>query len=1732
MNPYVTGGGGVTFERRVGVLYLSHLLLEDNAIGIGDGRKVVNVAFQQASVHPVDDLVVSAALPDELEPSLMLMLAVRRSLNLVKSDERTRQLVKQFIDALANILDKGSVDDPEHRLGLVVAGPQLHAEQLRELANHATVQVNAFDFFDLVHTPNKFSRAVRERLDHLEKLVEYALNDHKEAELGERCVRQRTWELLSRLTVLMLRLESPDETDWVNLSNRLTPVARRHDTTGASQLRDRLFELVGTYSQRAAKVDRTLLRRDAHSQLKTTISRRNQKDWQLLRHLHDRALSLINDKLATNDDRQVHLDRSETVAELLSTIKEVAAVVVIGESGVGKSSLATSSLSAAVAADSESTAILCINLRTVPTKTVEFESMLDCSLTTLLSEMSAPLSLLVVDSADAVMEGSEDVFRYLVDVAHASQVKIIAVCTTDAKQVVNDVLTECFGSDVVEHSVPLLTDSEIDKIVNTFPELKDLNVNLRSRELLRRLVVVDLLVRSKPTEVPLTDADAMNEVWSGLVRRHEKSDRGSPDARELELLRLADHELGNGDQWSMIQEVDHTVRDGLYRDGLLRKPLDNQYRLVPEFVHDEVRSYAVAHLLLTNGNPASRILQAGCPRWTLAAARLACQAWLAQSDTPAMPSQGGFIKLQTSFNALVEAGYGRRWGDVPGEALLALADPEALLRDAWPELCSDDPNGQPRLARLIDQRFRDENGFVKVAAVEPVIALMLESDSPWRSGEYAQNLLRDWLWVHVFMETDAGHPLRMLLQQRIVEASAEADRRLAERQTAEAEKRAARTPHEIEEELLRLNLEREFFVSAIGHNNLPTKRRSEIPNEITDEIVVELLALLGPDLGNDGEAILRRVAQHAPYALFPALERYLVGNALASWESEFLAELIEAYYIDGKKIHEYDVHKNGIRPHRSDNRFGYDVPLAAYYRGPFLPLLYSNFSNGVAVLNHIFNHAAIVRARSLSDSNRKGSHIQNNPDDAYQVDLKITGTSQQYIGDEQVWSWYRGTTVGPYPCMSALQAIERRCDQLIETCVSSIKEIAIRDIASILLRDCNNLAMVGLVVGLLVRHLEHADRLLDPYLVEPLIWEFEFSRASSETSILAANSEGLKEPERRNWSLQKAAMFMVLQAVQRSDDERVAELRKLSRSLVANALCKIESEHHEPVEAEAATGGILKQWLAKVRSWAASLDYDKFEAHDTADGFQLQVKQSEDVTQTLRSDSEDLQHYQEYCRLFFRYYIKPDEGQPETIGPDELETDIVSVEELLENPPSFRDPDPWDIAGLVSATILEEHLLHEVYLAEDKLAFAIETVFQIAEGATQQHQQHEYAIASHPWGADRSAARVLPLLLLPVSTQLRVIVDQTDGGVTHKRAVAASLNLARAAANETRLYLGRSLDDVWKTPCAKNGCCQHEIGLQLATEMMRDCVFDGRATDIGQRSTVILKEPITQTLADTADQLILFDRLDGAIRALAPAVTANICISARARSLLIELLRAQRRSLLVYEDSVDVHSVDVQGMHTLVSARCLLTLAEHDDETALYDHVDAYADSSTRLYHLLCALSAAAEETPACAVTAQRIWPNVLHRVFELNNSGHAPFGDWQYGDMALAALLPNITSNNSYTYRELQDTPITWWDPLTLRPQIETWLELAVGKARCVDQLIGFLDVLKPEDQTRIGLLWVSKLVFANPTLIARSSRALTDWLIRIRPAAVDANLLNQWQQLVDELVVEGVTQLAPYSE
>ena len=1709
MSPYATGGGGVTFERKVAAKYLAHMLVADGAAELGDGRQVVSVGFQQSSAHPADDLVVRAAYADESQPSFVLAIAVRRAPKLLLSNDLTRKLFRELVQLLVNACTSGS----ELWFALVVSGPQPHAQQLAKLADLASSQDQAHGFFELVRSPRAFNASIRGRLHQIERLVERSLKDLGAADVSAALVQKRTWQLLGRLAVCMPRLESPDETDWSTVANTLVPFARSNDLHGALQLRDRLVALASEYSPESAVVNLTMLRRAAHPLIDST-KRHHEQGWRILDHLHQGALAAVRFDIESRDGaRRVRLDRSKAQEELVKVTADADAIVVGGESGVGKSALAFQSLVNVGEADPDDPQVLCINLRQIPRLPVTFEATLSSSLSSLLGELSAARRLLIIDAADAVVEGFEAAFRHLVCAARQADVCVVAVTALDSAQIVRDVLGERYGDGVAEYAVAPLSDTEIADIVESFPELRKLNAKPRSRTLLRRLVLVDLLVRGRVSGVPLTDADAMSEVWSGLVRRPTQPNRGSPDARDFALLRLAELDLFGGERLQVMSNIDAVALDGLRRDGLLRTSPDNPFLVGPEFAHDEVRRYAIARLLMAERDPGSKMKAAGAPRWSLAAARLACEALLAAPDTPAAPVRGRFAAVQASFNELAKAGHGTRWGDVPCEALLTLASPLEVLQDAWPELRTDSDAGLRRITRLVHQRLCDDSGIVDLVAVEPIVALLLEDDVPWRCGDHTADLLRSWLRAHVLAMTPAGNRLRLVLRERLVEACAAADHRLAKEQAAAETALAARTSDEIERDRMREE-KKARLLAAAGHDRTSHAERPAVPREITDEVVLELVALLGPDLGGQGEAILRRVAQGAAPWLFPAVDGFVVGRALAAYGRGLLGDLIEAYYVDAAAdSSDLFSHDFGIRGHRKHGPWG---PHAAWHLGPFMCLLQTDFRSGVAVINRLLNHATHVRTSTLTRASRHRGRPNDDDVCAYQTELSVTGRRKSYGGDEHVWLWYRGTGVGPYPCLSALQALERVCDQLITS------GVPLRDLVHVMLEGSENIAMVSLVVGLLVRHLEQAGELLDPYLAEPLIWQLEFHRVAEELSGLAADSEGLTAPERRQWSLREAGMFLVL----RANEERRSVLRQLGDALVRNARNHMQEATDDKTLSSATRNDIARE-LAPVRAWASVLDRNRYQARELDGQLQVQARPPEDVRQALRESDEHLVHVQEGVRLLERHGIHRREASAEAIGHEELAADVAAARTLLEKPQTSMIYHPWDVATLVSAAAIEAHVRQDAHLPADVLSFATSTVLRIAEGDVCPHPgEIEEAVFAH--GADRTAARALPSLLLPKAIRLRVAINQRRPQAAIERTVTAGLRLARAVPNEVRLHLARGLDRVWETRCADDGRCHHELAFVLATETMRDCILGPLAPATGRRSIVLLESPYIDQLDNADSNSVLAFRLDAAIRGLAPAAVANICVSTQARASLSVLLSAQRVSLLREEP----YDVDPRGSRTLVSARALLALAHTGDTELLFDYVIASADNSALLGTFLHSLSAAAAESPERAETARTIWPRVIRQVLELNESGRTPFQGKHYGDRALAALIPNVEPDWHYFHREVQDDPLEWWSPRCLRSEVEAWLPLAAGRALCVDQLIAFLGVAPSREQVQMGLPWIKALVLPHADDVATSSFMISAWLIEQHSAAVNANLESDWQEVVDALVVAGVTQLAPYSD
>jgi len=150
----------------------------------------------------------------------------------------------------------------------------------------------------------------------------------------------------------------------------------------------------------------------------------------------------------------------------------------------------------------------------------------------------------------------------------------------------------------------------------------------------------------------------------------------------------------------------------------------------------------------------------------------------------------------------------------------------------------------------------------------------------------------------------------------------------------------------------------------------------------------------------------------------------------------------------------------------------------------------------------------------------------------------------------------------------------------------------------------------------------------------------------------------------------------------------------------------------------------------------------------------------------------------------------------------------------------------------------------------------------------------------------------------------------------------------------------------------------------------------------------------------------------------------------------------------------------------------------------------------------LRALTAAGEENPFAAAAASRIWPQIVRLVLYLDEAGHIPFSDRHVGEMKLASLMPYLTSDNAYLYREVTAPPIPWMDAVRWREAIEDWIQRAAGQPECVDSLIGLIRTLPVALQVDLGLPWVDSLLRPDVQKVVRRTWFLTSWLKDIREA------------------------------
>jgi hypothetical protein len=1692
-SPYSTGGGGTRFEHRLGTMLLVRLLTSEPLLELGE-RAPELVAFQQSRATSLDDLVATAST--EAGTSLRLEIAVRRAPKFITSNKKTQELVAALVRA---DLDAEREPEPlvEHRLALAVSGQQTHSKEIAELVVIARGQSTAEEFVELIRTPGRF--ATHSRLDHLIKMVAAALVEICDEDAGS--PEHRCWSMLRRLWVMQVDLENGHEDDWTRLISDLRQVALYPSDEAAAALRNQIEQLSAELARSAGVVDATTLRRRLYGHIRPDAHVPS-AGWTRLLALDEQTRVAVARSLIGVKSTPLTLPRRAIREELAIAMTVDGDLIVKGDSGVGKSALVMDAIETGELGVNRQAIVL--NLRQLPTSHLELLALLSTPLEELFSELTAPDRLLVIDSAEAAAEDHREIFSYLLRSARSAALKVIAITATEGASIVAQLMT----SRPRQLEVIGLGDDELATVASQMPVLQRLVDNPRARELLRRPIVIELLARANYPGLPLSEAQALDHIWHHLVRNDEQSTIGAPDARAHVMLLLAAHAVRKGGVDVLLSQLDFTAVDGLRRSGLLLPASPLPWERVPVFKHDLLRAYSVARFLLTECDLAAALMTIGAPRLALASARLACEIVLTAPEEPVNPRAGRYTRLQAGFDAIANAGKGERWSDVPAEALLGVPDGAQLLKDAWPTLLDNRAHGLARLIRILHVRYQ-RTGILDRIIAEPVISQLLDVGTPETLTDEVDELIRNWLRAHVLQSTPAGQPTRIALRDAILDRCAENERALDEQEAIRQAQLATRTSAEIA-----ADEERHRKVAPIS-NVSTSQRRSRRPEptrhrpyQWISDAQIEHLALLGLDLGPEGEAILQRIAEDEPRSLDHAVEPPLAGHSLSGYNSKLLIDLAATYYIE-----EYGddddfecsggLYDDGIRHHLFG---GLGSPLASYTNGPFLSLFRADYRGGVAFLNRMLDHAVRCRVRRLS-SLPYGYPIEEDRPATKHV-LSITGESREYVGDSQVWLWYRGTGVGPYPCISAMLALESVTEEFIRLGVSPLV------LTTIMLNGAHSLAMPALALGVLVRHLEIAGEAIDPYIVEPMVWRLEFSRVINEQSSgFAVLLPKLPRPERRGWSIREVSMMLTL----RAEGERIAHLKALGEQLLAKAATEVCNASTDDAH----------EHLAAVRNWASSLDRAAYKVRQEDDRILIQQTVDPEVEQGLGDTNADMRRTSDAIGLIVRHaHVRDRGGRAPDIQAEALAADIALARKLLDEPPQLAGI--WaDGPVAAAASAVELHLSGRVAVTDDDLAWSATVLLQVAARlAGNSADLFDDSLFSQ--GADRSAARSLPFLLLPTARNLRVTL-----GFHGADDVSDLIELIRAVAvkgvNEVRLAFARTLDAVWSAPCDKthlHGRCHHTIARSLITESFLDCVIGLWDAKTQRRSVVRLDPPEASTLDALHGENIYGRRLTPALRAMGAAAISSACCRDDAQAALRPLLAAHQRAMLAYD-----HGYHHSQSDALLAARAALWQAIGRRDDVVLDHIRSCLSNARVLSEALLALAAAAEERVEAGQHARQLWPSVMDLVLDSAEVNSDLFTERTWGDYAQAVLIPNPVAEWGYPTIELSGQPYRWRDLLAWKPQVDRWLGTITHTSKCIDHLVIAVQDLDAANQIEQGLRWIERIVAESGSNCASTSM-LPEWLHERQADLVTPDQSARWQRVVDLLIVAGDSRVADLAD
>ncbi|QIR69884.1 hypothetical protein [Kocuria sp. KD4] len=1638
-SPYSTGGGGVRLEHSYAACLIASFLAGDAVPELGDAIRVDSIRLQASDLSNADDIVIEGR--DAHGQRHRASIAVRRSPLLTASDDASVPLVRDF---LAIVTDQWTeVCSGRWQLVLAVSTNANAVTQLAELAELARALPTSADLVARLAQAGRTNAAVRGRYDHLKGLVERASEGLLSAE--RLTAEELTWRLLSHFSARNLRLERTDRADRTAAVSALQRVLIDGTPSVADALFSRLEELVGEWAPQGAVLTQALVRQRL-SNYPLTRSASFASAWGLFDRLGTRLRESVRPALRSGQ-RTLELERPGERSLLVDAMRSVGesagALVVTGDPDVGKSAL---SLRVAEALERDGAAIVSLSLRDLPVTVMELEAQLSGhSLNDIMgSGAVGSVRLLLVDGAESVLEGKAHVFRALTEAGLRAGFGVVSVARTDGSRQVGEEMSralELVGSSLLpgEHTVGPLTNDERQALPKAFTVLTRLSLDARASWVLGRPGLVDALLRTGTALDPddlLCEADVYSTVWRSLIRRDEIHPPGaaSPDDRDQAALSVAGQTLGIA-----AGPLHGTGTAELRSDGVLRVPINPAIARGDEFATDLFRDFALCRLFITQGWEALR--SAGAPRWSIRAARLGCQAALLG------PSRlDAWANLSARMGEIARA-EGDRWLEVPYEALLTLGDAEPALRELWGTLTDNGSAGLGILLRLAEVRY--VHGTIGDAfALAPLVAVAF-CEQP-----------------EIERDLQFGH----------------------------------RTVHEVVRDLVLAWLRGMATVMP-----QPDPLRQKVRDTILasdpppyDDFAIEALACLGTDIDDKVEAWLRQVGSHRPVDLNAAVESFAVVASMSQERPKLLLDLAEAYYIE---LPDPDDHwrggslDDGIRDFKHGLGVSFGIPGAAWYYGPFFRLLNTIPCEAIGFINRMLDHAARVRVEKTYDFVDEPKEAAE--PDGIELDVPGTGT-RRYIGDSHVWAWYRGSSVGPYPCMSALLALERFIDHMLESL-----DIPARTILELLLHDCHNLAVPGLLVGFLTRHPDQVGDLLDAFLERPEIWHLETSRVVGEYfHVRDPDADKLTGLDRRSNTPHHTVAGMVVNARVSRDEKRLARLVEVGTHLVDNARATLTGAASDA------------EYIAMIEGWAAGFRFNNYRASSTQDGVLIEFERPADIEEILAPGNQELQTTNLMYALQNRYGRYNDD--PGNWPVEYLEEDLAVARRMNDEetvPKNVYSPENALVA--VAAAAVHGQAMGLVNLDRSNLVWAAGAI--IWAGENPKVDGMDYSGSMFSMGADRAAAASVPLLLLAPFDDLELDRQQIESCLR---------SLGTSVFDEVRANYVKGALPVWGAPCDfdidTSSCRRHAPAWAAGTAGLIDCRLGSWNRDRQRREHEPLSPPFHESLLFVSDNDLMVNRLRMPLACMIDARNVP-CLQKEIAALWSPLWDAHRRGLAHWwKEGYDQHA---HITHEPI-ARRMIKVALDGDRDIVGSYIKTFAADSNALHLLFDGFATVFTYDEGLRAHLADFWSWALRIALDTIGDGTELPSQRHWYDYMVAALLPTPSPRSADPDIDgtLARCRAAWIQPAALGELPDRWLRIARGQAKAVDAVVKFAKGTTPEWQTTVALTWIETIIDGRFDLIANRLWLLEEWLTNLRSVgAIDGKVQSHYHRIIDGLAAAG---------